>query len=136
MQSIWVDKQGRREAASSCHPHHVEAKFALLLLFHKKSRSVHLFGCKRPNNGSLSLPIFCEFMLTRYEHSHQTVEIRTLYQSVKGSDFYYILTILILIVNLKNNNIEISGDKTLTGFISFLYIFYPHIRQTKCLLIK
>ena len=68
--------------------------------------------------------------------AHQTVEIRTLYQSVKGSDFYFILTILILIVNLKNNNIEISGDKTLTGFISFFIYFYPHIRQIKCLLIK
>ena len=33
---------------------------------------------------------------------HQTVEIRTLYQSVKGSDFYYILTIQILIVNLNS----------------------------------
>ena len=31
---------------------------------------------------------------------HQTVEIRTLYQLVKGSDFYYILAILILIANL------------------------------------
>ncbi|MEE1048990.1 MAG: hypothetical protein U0M60_16420, partial [Clostridia bacterium] len=54
---------------------------------------------------------------------HQTVEIRTLYQSVKGSDFYYILTIQILIANFKNTNFEISGDKTITGFISFLYIF-------------
>ena len=35
-------------------------------------------------------------------HSHQTAEIRTLYQSVAGSDFYYILTILILIVNLNS----------------------------------
>ena len=65
-------------------------------------------------------------------YPHQTVEIRTLYQSVKGSDFYYILTILTLIVNLKNNNIKTSGDKTLIGFISF----YPHIRQSKSLLIK
>lgn len=32
----------------------------LLLLFRKKSRSAHLFGCKRPHDGSLSLPIFCE----------------------------------------------------------------------------
>ena len=57
------------------HSHHVEAKFALLrlflqkshppvsllLLFHKKSRSAHLFGCKRPHNGSPSLPTFCVF---------------------------------------------------------------------------
>ena len=56
--------------------HHVGAKSALLrliffakisrppapllLLFRKKSRSAHLFGCKRPHNGSLSLPTFCE----------------------------------------------------------------------------
>ena len=32
----------------------------LLLLFRKKSRSRRLFGCKRPHNGSLSLPTFCE----------------------------------------------------------------------------
>ena len=68
----------------SCYLHHVEAKFtllrlfyaksrphvSLLLLFHKKSRSAYLFGCKRPHDGSLSLPTFCEF-LTRYEHLHQ-----------------------------------------------------------------
>ena len=29
--------------------------------FRKKSRSAHLFGCKRPHDGSLSLPTFCEF---------------------------------------------------------------------------
>ena len=29
--------------------------------FRKKSRSAHLFGCKRPHNGSLSFPTFCEF---------------------------------------------------------------------------
>lgn len=68
--------------------------------------------------------------------AHQTVEIRTLYQSVKGSDFYYILTIQILIISLKNTNIEISGDKTLTGFISFFIYFYPYIRQNNLLLIK
>ena len=59
----------------SSHSDHVEAKesFAsiflqknhppasLLLLFHKKSRSVRLFGCKRPHDDSLSLPTFCEF---------------------------------------------------------------------------
>ena len=33
---------------------------SLLLLFRKKARSAHLFGCKRPHNGSLSLPTFCE----------------------------------------------------------------------------
>ena len=43
---------------------------SLLLLFHKKSRSAHLLGCKRPHDDSLSLPTFCEFILTRYEHSH------------------------------------------------------------------
>ena len=32
----------------------------LLLLFRKKSRSAHLFGCKRPHNGLLSLPTFCD----------------------------------------------------------------------------
>ena len=35
-------------------------------------------------------------------YPHQTVEIRTLYQLVKGSDFYYISTILTLIVNLNS----------------------------------
>ncbi len=44
---------------------------SLPLLFHKKSRSARLLGCKRPHDGSLSLPTFCEFILTRYEHSHQ-----------------------------------------------------------------
>ena len=29
--------------------------------FRKKSRSAHLFDCKRPHDGSLSLPTFCEF---------------------------------------------------------------------------
>ena len=33
---------------------------SLLLLFRKKSRSAYLFGCKRPHDGSLSLPAFCE----------------------------------------------------------------------------
>ena len=33
----------------------------LFLLFRKKSRSARLFGCKRPHDGSLSLPTFCEF---------------------------------------------------------------------------
>ena len=28
--------------------------------FRKKSRSARLFGCKRPHDGSLSLPTFCE----------------------------------------------------------------------------
>ena len=28
--------------------------------FRKKSRSARLLGCKRPHNGSLSLPTFCE----------------------------------------------------------------------------
>ena len=47
---------------------------SLLLLFHKKSRSAHLFGCKRPHDDSLSLPTFCEFyycrvMNTRPKHS-------------------------------------------------------------------
>ena len=30
--------------------------------FRKKSRSAHLLGCKRPRNGSLSLPTFCGFV--------------------------------------------------------------------------
>ena len=34
---------------------------SLLLLFHKKSRSACLFGCKRPLDDTLSLPTFCEF---------------------------------------------------------------------------
>ena len=29
------------------------------LLFRKKSRTAHLFACKRAHNGSLSLPTFC-----------------------------------------------------------------------------
>lgn len=33
---------------------------SLLLLFRKKARSACLFGCKRPHNGTLSLPPFCE----------------------------------------------------------------------------
>jgi len=32
----------------------------LPLLFRKKARSAHLFGCKRPHDGSLSLPPFCD----------------------------------------------------------------------------
>ena len=35
----------------------------LLLLFRKKSRSAHLLGCKRPRDGSLSLPTFCGLLL-------------------------------------------------------------------------
>ncbi len=30
----------------------------LFLLFHKRSRSAHLFGCRRPHDSSLSLPAF------------------------------------------------------------------------------
>ena len=33
----------------------------LLLLFCKRARSARLFGCKRPHDGSLSLPTFCGF---------------------------------------------------------------------------
>ena len=55
-------------------PYHVGAKSALLRLifcknkpsarslappFRKKSRSAHLFGCKRPHDGFGSLPTFC-----------------------------------------------------------------------------
>ena len=40
---------------------HVGAKFALLLLFRKKSRSACLLGCKRPHDSSLSLSTFCDF---------------------------------------------------------------------------
>ena len=50
--------------------------------------------------------------------SHQTVEIRTLYQSVKGSDFYYILTILILIKKYKNTKREKENLK-----VKFLFSF-------------
>ena len=32
----------------------------LFLLFRKKSRSAHLFACKRVHDGALSLPTFCE----------------------------------------------------------------------------
>ena len=32
--------------------------------FHKKSRSAHRLGCKRPRDGSLSLPTFCGFKST------------------------------------------------------------------------
>jgi len=67
-------RRGRR--FKSCHPDHVGTSFAcsdfylhknqsltiLFLLFHKKSRSARLFGCKRPHNYSLSLPTFCEFL--------------------------------------------------------------------------
>ncbi len=35
------------------------ALIPLRLLFRKKSRSARLFSCKRPHDGSLSLPIFC-----------------------------------------------------------------------------
>ena len=35
----------------------------LLLLFRKKSRSAPLLGCKRPRDGSLSLPTFCGLLL-------------------------------------------------------------------------
>ena len=63
----------------SLRAHQAGAKFALLRLiflsatenkpsarslappFRKKSRSAHLFGCKRPHDGSLSLTTFCEF---------------------------------------------------------------------------
>ncbi len=38
----------------------------LLLLFRKKLRSAHLFGCKRPHNGSLSLTTFCEYDALRF----------------------------------------------------------------------
>ena len=34
--------------------------------FRKKSRSAHLFGCKRPHNGSLSLTTFCEYDALRF----------------------------------------------------------------------
>ena len=37
----------------------------LLLLFRKKSRSARLLGCKRPRNGSLSLPTFCGLCVQR-----------------------------------------------------------------------
>ena len=45
----------------------------LLLLFRKKPRSTRLFGCKRPHDGSLSLPTFCEF-----RSSTATAEIESL----------------------------------------------------------
>ena len=32
-----------------------------LLPLRKKSRAAHLLGCKRPRDGSLSLPIFCGY---------------------------------------------------------------------------
>ena len=41
----------------------------LLLLFRKRARSARLLGCKRPRDGSLSLPPFCgclRFKLTDY----------------------------------------------------------------------
>ena len=67
-------RRGRR--FKSCIPDHVGTSFAcsdfylhknqslttLFLLFHKKSRSARLFGCKRPYNDSLSLQTFCEFL--------------------------------------------------------------------------
>ena len=37
----------------------------LLFLFRKKARSVLLFGCKRPHNGSLSLPPFYDIYYFR-----------------------------------------------------------------------
>ena len=39
----------------------------LILLFRKKSRSARLFGCKRPHDGSQSLPTFCKL---RWFNSH------------------------------------------------------------------
>ena len=67
-------RKGRR--FKSCYPDHVGTSFAcsdfylhknqsltiLFLLFHKKSRSARLFGCKRTHNDLLSLPTFCEFL--------------------------------------------------------------------------
>ena len=74
------DWQSRGHGFDPHRLHQVRAKFALLwliflsttekishppapllLLFRKKSRSAHLFGCKLPHHGSLSLPTFCEF---------------------------------------------------------------------------
>ena len=40
----------------------------LLLLFRKKSRSARLLGCKRPHNGSLSLPTFCGYVGSNHFH--------------------------------------------------------------------
>ena len=61
----------------SCHPSHVGTSYArsdflfhkksvtrsTVLLFRKRSRSARLLGCKRPRDGSLSLPTFygCAF---------------------------------------------------------------------------
>ena len=71
-----LDWGSRGRRFKSCHSDHVEAKESsastffmqkkssarfLASPFHKKSRSVRLFGCKRPHNDSLSLPTFCEF---------------------------------------------------------------------------
>ncbi len=89
--SGFSERSGRRgRRFKSCYPDHVEAKFAcsdfylhknqslttLFLLFHKKSRSAHLFGCKRPHNDSLSLPTFCEFLrFLRFFISLKTIKI-------------------------------------------------------------
>ena len=43
----------------SSRAHYVAASLDGLLFFRKKSRSAHLLGCKRPREGSLSLPPFC-----------------------------------------------------------------------------
>lgn len=51
---------------------HVRASFISLARTFFKSRSAHLFGCKRPHNGSLSLPAFCE--LRAFNSNSRTVK--------------------------------------------------------------
>ena len=50
--SLWL-------AATFCIKKVTASLDGLPLLFRKKSRSARLLGCKRPRNGSLSLPTFC-----------------------------------------------------------------------------
>lgn len=54
----------RRKLHIACGDFFIKVTGALIplrLLFRKKSRSAHLFGPKRPHDGSPSLPTFCEF---------------------------------------------------------------------------
>ena len=53
---------GTSFACSDFYLHKNQSLTILFLLFHKKSRSARLFGCKRPHNDSLLLPTFCEFL--------------------------------------------------------------------------
>ena len=77
-----------------------QKKIILTNVRNKKREKFFLLNLSQSFNHAIWRRFLIVLILTRYEHPHQTVKIRTLYQSVKGSDFYYILIIQILIVNL------------------------------------